>query len=126
MMEIYSDVSKKELKKELIDYIESNLDYNSKISEELKEVLHKDVLGSFCSSYSEVLDWLHLFHNIIISFEPAFTFSTKDHVAYFYKVYKINDNEGKLDLLFEDTSWMSSFKFAIDNIVKKIIEEKYI
>ena len=125
-MEIYGICSRKEMEEEIVKYIEYNVEYCSPIGEEFKKILSVDPLGTFITTYAEVLDWLQLYYNIIISFEPAFTFATNDHVAYFYKVYKVNNKEAKLDLLFEEKEWMSSFKLAIKDIVKKLIEEKYI
>ena len=76
-------------------------------------------------TYADVIDWLFC-KNIVIEFIPAFTFSLSNHIAYYYKVYKINNEEAKLDLLFEDTAYMSSFELSIKNIVKKLVEEKHI
>ena len=40
--------------------------------------------------YADVIDWL-LSKHIVIEFIPAFTYALADRVAYYYKVYKIND-----------------------------------
>ena len=77
----------------------------------------------YAPTYGEVIDWL-FDKGIIIDFDPCFTYSIIDRIAYYYKVYKIK--EDKLIEIFNDVSWISSFKLAMYDIVKKLIEEKYI
>ena len=79
----------------------------------------------FAPTYAEVIDWLFN-RGITIEFIPGFTFALNEHVAYYYKVYKIKDELGKLDCLFEENMMMSSFELAMRDIVKKLINEKYI
>lgn len=79
----------------------------------------------FAPSYAEVIDWLFE-KGIVIELNPCFTFALNSNVAYFYKVYKINVDNASLDLLFDDQEWFSSFELAMYNIVKKIMEGKYI
>ncbi len=74
---------------------------------------------------SEVLDKL-LEIGIVIEFEPCFTFALTTHVGYYYKVYKINEEETKLDLLFEDQEWFSSRYQALYDIITRLIEENII
>ena len=79
----------------------------------------------FAPSYAEVIDWLFE-KGIVIELNPCFTFALNSNVAYFYKVYKINVDNASLELLFDDQEWFSSLELAMYNIVKKIIEDKYI
>ena len=78
-----------------------------------------DVRGKvyYALTYAELIKFLDKCYGIVIDFQPAFTFSTKDHIAYFYKVYRKNDKERRLDLLFEEKRWMSSLEFAMEAIV---------
>ena len=75
--------------------------------------------------YADVIDWLFNQH-IVVEFIPAFTYALASRVAYYYKVYRINDETAKLDLLFEEDMEMSSLKLAVKDIVKKLLEENYI
>ena len=87
-----------------------------------------DVRGKvyYALTYAELIKLLDKCYGIVIDFQPAFTFSTKDHIAYFYKVYRKNDKEGRLDLLFEEKEWMSSFDFAMEAIVSELLKRKFI
>lgn len=80
----------------------------------------------YAPTYAEVIDWLSSSKHIIIELNPVFTYSTQNHVAYFYKVYEINDEDSKLTLLFEENTWFSTFEFAMNEILKKLIENKII
>ena len=80
----------------------------------------------FAPTYAQVISYLDEYYGIVIDFQPVFTFSTYDHIAYFYKVYRKNDNEGRLDLLIEEKEWMSSFKLAVKTIVNELIERRFI
>jgi len=79
----------------------------------------------YAPTYSEVIDWL-FDKGIIIEFIPAFTFALKDNVAYYYSVYQINKDEGKLHKLLYENMEMSSFKLAMKTIIEFLIKEKYI
>lgn len=87
-----------------------------------------DVHGKvyFAPTYAELIRFLDEYYGIVIDFQPAFTFSTNDHIAYFYKVYRKNDKEGRLDLLLEEKEWMSSFKLAMKAIVSELLKRKFI
>ena len=87
-----------------------------------------DVHGKvyYALTYAELIKLLDKCYGIVIDFQPAFTFSTKDHIAYFYKVYRKNDKERRLDLLFEEKEWMSSFEFAMEAIVSELLKRKFI
>lgn len=87
-----------------------------------------DVRGKvyYALTYAELIKLLDKCYGIVIDFQPAFTFSTKDHIAYFYKVYRKNDKERRLDLLFEEKEWMSSFEFAMEAIVSELLKRKFI
>ena len=87
-----------------------------------------DVRGKvyYALTYAELIKLLDKCYGIVIDFQPAFTFSTKDHIAYFYKVYRKNDKERRLDLLFEEKEWMSSFEFAMEAIVSELLKRNFI
>lgn len=76
--------------------------------------------------YAEVFATLARDFGIYIELQPVFTFATNDHVAYYYKVYRKNDNEGRLDLLIEEKEWMSSFKLAMKTIISELLKRKFI
>ena len=78
----------------------------------------------YAPTYGEVIDWL-IDKDIIIKFEPAFTYALKDRVAYYYTVYKLY-KDGSLTKIFGDNEYMSSFPLAIKAIVEKLLAEKYI
>lgn len=80
----------------------------------------------FAPTYAELIRFLDEYYGIVIDFQPVFTFSTNDHIAYFYKVYRKNDKEGRLDLLLEEKEWMSSFKLAMKTIISELLERKFI
>lgn len=84
-----------------------------------------DVHGKFyqAPTYAEVLDWLYD-KGIIIEFEPCFVFALREHIAYYFNVYMKDENG--LTLLFSQKNEMSSFELSIKDIIKKLIEEKYI
>ena len=87
-----------------------------------------DVHGKvyYALTYAELIKFLDKYYGIVIDFQPAFTFSTKDHIAYFYKVYRKNDKERRLDLLFEEKEWLSSFEFAMEAIVSELLKRNFI
>ena len=87
-----------------------------------------DVHGKvyYALTYAELIKLLDKCYGIVIDFQPAFTFSTKDHIAYFYKVYRKNDKERRLDLLFEEKEWLSSFEFAMEAIVSELLKRNFI
>ena len=80
----------------------------------------------YAPTYAELIKFLDEYYDIIIYFQPAFAFSIKSHIAYFYEVYRKNDKERRLDLLFEEKEWMSSFKFAMEAIVSELLKRKFI
>ena len=86
------------------------------------------VHGNFywAPTYAEVLDWLYD-KGIIVEFIPGYTFALTDRIAYCYKVYrKLPEEGGRLPIIFEQLGEMSSFELAMKDIVKKLINEKYI
>ena len=87
-----------------------------------------DVRGKvyYALTYAELIKLLDKCYGIVIDFQPAFTFSTKDHIAYFYEVYRKNDKESRLDLLFEEKEWLSSFEFAMEAIVSELLKRNFI
>ena len=87
------------------------------------ETVHGDFY--WAPTYGEVIDWLYG-KGIIIEFIPAYTFSLSDRIAYFYIVYKKDDENSKMSIIFQDIEWMSYFELAMKNIVEKLINEKYI
>lgn len=82
----------------------------------------KDV---YAPTYAEVIDWLHD-NGFIIELNPAFTFSTIDHIAYYFNLYEINNDKVRLDLIYNDPNWMGSFEDCIKDIVKWLIQNKLI
>lgn len=74
--------------------------------------------------YSEVIDYLRDKYDIVIELIPVFTYALITNVGYYYKVFKIDKDEGKLTLLFEDNEWFSSFELAMNTIIKDLIEQK--
>lgn len=76
--------------------------------------------------YAEVIATLEINQGIYIDFIPCFTFSTNDHIAYYYKVYRKNDDEGRLDLLIDEHEWMASFGLAVKTIVSELLNRNFI
>lgn len=76
--------------------------------------------------YSDIIDWLKNEFNIIIELQPVFTFALKDNVAYYYTVYKIDTENAKLKLLFDDKHWIGSLSSTMREILERLIKEKYI
>ena len=87
-----------------------------------------DVRGKvyYALTYAELIKFLDEYYGIVIYFQPAFAFSIKGHIAYFYEVYRKNDKERRLDLLFEEKEWMSSLEFAMEAIVSELLKRKFI
>ena len=87
-----------------------------------------DVRGKvyYALTYAELIKFLDKCYGIVIDFQPAFTFTAKDHIGYFYEVYRKNDKERRLDLLFEEKEWMSSLKFAMEAIVSELLKRNFI
>ena len=87
-----------------------------------------DVRGKvyYALTYAELIKFLDEYYGIVIYFQPAFAFSIKSHIAYFYEVYRKNEKERRLDLLFEEKEWKSSFKFAMKAIVSELLKRKFI
>lgn len=80
----------------------------------------------YALTYAELIKLLDKCYGIVIDFQPAFTFSTKGHIAYFYKVYRKNDKERRLDLLFEEKEWLPSFEFAMEAIISELLKRNFI
>mgnify|MGYP007101857440 CR=1 FL=1 len=119
--------------------------YGSKYAAEYVEVTYDNYLGVgkykegdfiedgdyvhgkyyYAPTYAEVIDWL-VNNEIYIEFMPAFTYSLNEHIAYYFFVYKKNEDEGKLNVIFEQLKEMSSFGLAMKDIVEKLINDKYI
>ena len=83
---------------------------------EYAEYIYGDTL--FAPTYAEVIDWL-FDKGIVIEFQPFFTFALAEHVAYCYKVYDFNVENS---LMFQSVDEMSSFRLAMRDIIKKLIE----
>lgn len=80
----------------------------------------------YAPTYAEVIDWLHD-KGFVVELDPVFIFSTKDHLAYFFNLYEIdNDVEGRLDLIYNDPNWMGSLEHCIKDIVKWLIQNELI
>lgn len=79
----------------------------------------------FAPTYAEVIDWLFN-RGIVIEFLPCFTFALKDNIAYYYNVFRVSKENGGMQKLFKSSYEMSSFELAMRDIVKKLINEKYI
>ena len=77
----------------------------------------------YAPTYAEVIDWL-FDKGIVIEFIPAFTFALREHIVYYFSVYKICDDG--LDTIFKQVMEMSSFELAMKTIVEFLIKEKYI
>lgn len=80
----------------------------------------------YAPHYSELIDYLRDKCDIVIELIPVFTYALITNVGYYYKVFKIDKDEGKLTLLFEDNEWFSSFGLAMKTIIKDLIENKII
>ena len=50
-------------------------------------------------SIADVIDWLFEEKQIVFRFEPVYTFSTKEHIAYYFKAYINRDKESFDDLI---------------------------
>ena len=72
--------------------------------------------------YGEVIQWFFEKNDAIIELRPAFTMALEDRTAFYPRVWKINHDECKLNLLWEDNDYMYSFKLAIKTILEKILE----
>jgi len=89
-----------------------------------------DIHGKYyyAPTYAEVIDWLFN-KGIVIEFKPGFTFALENRVAYYYVVYKVNnenENYPGFTKLFSDELMMSSFKFAMDEIIRILVEKELI
>lgn len=77
----------------------------------------------FAPTYSELIDYLFDVHKVVVELNPAFTYSLNNHIAYYIKAYKINEEEAKLDCIFENEMEMYSFRLAFETIIDKIFED---
>lgn len=71
-------------------------------------------------SHGDVIDWLFTKHNIVINFEPVFTFALKDHVAYYVTAYKVDNDNAIFIPVFENEMEMYSFGLAMKEIIEKL------
>lgn len=99
--------------------------YTKQINEKLSTLLNEHGIDCF-NTNGEVLDWLYNEYQIAVEFIPVFTYALINHIGYGYKVYQINKDDAGLKLLFDDEGWFSSFPLAVEEIIKKLIEETYI
>lgn len=76
----------------------------------------------YAPTYAEVIDWLFYFHCVVIELIPARTFALEEFVAYYFNVYRVNKDTGKLEKIFSQDNVMSSFELAIKDITKEIIK----
>lgn len=76
----------------------------------------------YAPTYAEVIDWLFCFHCVVIELIPACTFALEEFVAYYFNVYRVNKDTGKLEKIFSQDNEMSSFELAIKDITKEIIK----
>lgn len=74
-----------------------------------------------CPTYAEVIDWL-LENGFVIEFIPSHTFALKEHVAYYFKVWEIDDETAKSNLIYSDEKEMGSLQSNVKDIVKFLIE----
>lgn len=91
---------------ELIDYLEDNI--------------HGEY---YCApTYAEVIDYLWSKYKIVIELRPVFTMATKTHVAFFYKAYKVNEENSSLDLYLDGgNSWFASINYILEEILEKVL-----
>lgn len=76
----------------------------------------------YAPTYAEVLDWIRYKKGYVIEWSPAFTYALRNHIAYHYRLWKVNDVEGRLILVTESKFELSSFELAVRDIVTKIYE----
>lgn len=79
----------------------------------------------YAPTYASVIDWL-LLQNIFIEFIPCFTFATKGHIAYYWKIWFKNEENGKIELIHKELNWMATFHMAIFEIIRMLKEKNYI
>lgn len=72
-------------------------------------------------TYGEVLDYLSRKFGVHVEFTPWFTYALEGHTAYTYRVFKVNDETAKMDLLFESGEGIGSFGLCVKEIVDKLI-----
>jgi len=99
--------------------------YTKPINEKLSTLLNEHGVDCF-NTNGEVLDWLYNEYQITVEFIPVFTFALINHIGYGYKVYQVDEIKASLKFLFDDEGWFASFPLAVEEIVKKLIEETYI
>lgn len=78
-------------------------------------------------TYGEVFDWFCNTKSIIITLEPFFTMSLKNHIAYTWKISYPNSELPKLDTIDESAMFTSggfggSFKTTADEAIQKSME----
>ena len=74
----------------------------------------------YAPTYAEVIDWL--FENgFVIEFMPSYTFALKEHAACYFKVWEIDDEGAKLNLIYSDEMEMGSLESNVKDIVRFVI-----
>jgi hypothetical protein len=73
---------------------------------------------------ADVIDWLFEECKIVFRFEPVYTFSTNEHIAYYFKAYKVNHDESKLDVVYQDDLYMYTIDCAVETVLKEIVFEE--
>lgn len=76
----------------------------------------------YAPTYADVLDYLFE-DKIIIKLDPCFTYALNNNVAFYWQVLKVDKDNGKLEVLFEDNQEMYSFELAMETIIKKLFME---
>lgn len=76
----------------------------------------------YAPTYAEVLDYLAEQFDIYVEFTPWHTFALKDHVAYTYRVFIVNEETAKMDMVFKSDEWLASMGLCIQEIVDKLFK----
>ena len=74
-------------------------------------------------TYAEVLDYLKETYGVLIKFYPVYTFSTKDHIAYYITAYKLNKHDCKLEEYYKDDLYMYTLECGIETVLKEVLED---
>ena len=75
-------------------------------------------------TYAEVLDYLIIKYGVHVQFTPWFTYALIGHTAYTYRVYRVNEETAKMELLFERDDELASFGLCMEEIVDELISKK--
>lgn len=106
--------------------LETTTDYEVNVRKyQARELLSHDWENTkgktfYAPTYADVLDWFRDAHKLVIEFHPAFTYALKEHVAYYYTVWRISDEHGKLEKIFEENMGMCSLGLVIKEVLKKM------